>query len=259
MKVFIVYVHPEPRSLNGALKDLALRTLQNQGHQIQVSDLYAMQFNALATRADFLALQCEDVLHYMAEQLHAAETLAFTQDIREELEKLRWAEVVIFQFPLWWFSMPALLKGWIDRVFAMGVVYGGKFGIYDQGGLRGKKALLSVTSGTRATMYSPTGLNGDIERILYPIQHGILYFVGMQVLPPFVAYNVIHDAQAREQALRDYEQRLLALEATEPIFYHPLSHYDEHRQLRPEFARAEYELHVFAGKEASNDETDKEI
>ena len=47
-----------------------------------------------------------------------------TDDAKTEIEKLLWADTLILQFPLWWFSMPAILKGWVDRVFAYGFAYG---------------------------------------------------------------------------------------------------------------------------------------
>jgi Putative NADPH-quinone reductase (modulator of drug activity B) len=88
-------------------------------------------------------------------------------------------------------------------------------------------------------MYSPIGRNGDIEHILYHINHGMLYFSGMEVLPPFIAWSVAHSEEKRQQYLKEYEQRLLTLETVEPILYHPAAHYDENGQLRPEFLSIE--------------------
>ena len=64
--------------------------------------------------------------------------------------------MMIWQFPLWWFSVPAILNGWIDRVFAMGRVYG-QDRIYQNGVFKGKKALLSFTTGGAAADYKPDG------------------------------------------------------------------------------------------------------
>ncbi len=104
MHILIVYAHHEPQSFNGALKDRAVSTLQQQGHQVKVSDLYAMNFQAIATHDDFLAQERSDFLKYQAEQIHATATRSFAEDIREEQAKLSWADLIIFQFPLWWFS-----------------------------------------------------------------------------------------------------------------------------------------------------------
>jgi len=100
--------------------------------------------------------------------MHATETDSFAPDIKAEMDKLFWCDQLIFQFPLWWFSMPAILKGWIDRVFAMGKIYGGgKW--YNNGVFAGRRAMLSVTTGGPPTIYSPSGLNGDLNEILFPI------------------------------------------------------------------------------------------
>lgn len=63
MKVLIVYAHPEPKSFNGALKDTAIQTLKDQGHEIKVSDLYEMEFNPVAQKSDFTALSDHDFLN----------------------------------------------------------------------------------------------------------------------------------------------------------------------------------------------------
>ena len=117
MKVLIVFAHPEPKSLNGALKDMAAQTLKDIGHHLKVSDLYGMRFKATLNREDFLNLENPERFNPMMEQLHASQTESFASDIKEEMEKLKWADLVIFQFPVWYGSMPAILKGWFDRFY----------------------------------------------------------------------------------------------------------------------------------------------
>ena len=232
MKILIVYAHPEPRSFNGSMLEAAVATLQSAGHDVQVSDLYAMNFNPVPGRHDFLTAQSEDRFSYEEEQSHAHEKGGFASDIRVEQEKLMWADFVLFQFPLWWFSMPAILKGWVDRVFAYGFAYGGGRW-YDQGVFAGKRAMLAVTSGGPETAYTLNGLQGDIERILFPIQHGILQFVGFEVLPPFVAYSANYSEVARREAvLEEFKMRLLALESTPSLPPVVVSEYDESLQRR---------------------------
>jgi len=232
MNVFIVYAHPEPKSFNAALKNTAISVLTKAGHQVEVSDLYAMNFKAVADKQDFQPVHNPVFFKCQLEQKLALEKGTLAPDIKAEQEKLRWAQFVILQFPLWWFSLPAILKGWVDRVFSMGFVYGdGK--VYDHGGLTGRKAMLSLTTGGPMTLYGPTGLNGDIQQILFPIHHGILYFSGMQVLPPFIAWAPAHASQEeREAYLQAYQERLLTLATTKPIQYHGLADYDENFQLK---------------------------
>ncbi|WML48970.1 NAD(P)H-dependent oxidoreductase [Neobacillus sp. PS3-34] len=148
------------------------------------------------------------------------------------------ADFVLFQFPLWWLSVPAILKGWVDRVFAMGWLYGPGVGFYDQGGLKGKKTMLSVTTGGPEIMFSKHGISGDMmEQVLHHIHRGILSFSGMDVLPPFVAYGAAHHEENRKKYLASFNERLLTLETTPSIPYHPNSHYDSTMQLKSEYRK----------------------
>lgn len=235
MKILIVYAHEEPHSFNAAMKNVALRVLQEQGHLVTVSDLYRMRFKAVADGEDFLERRDRHTLKRQAEEKAALDLGTLSHDIVVEQQKLREADLLILQFPLWWFSMPAILKGWVDRVLTMGFAYGGGTW-YDQGGLRGRRAMLAITTGSPQGSFAPEGINGDMDRILFPIQHGILYFCGFQVLPPFVAYAPAHLGDEDRRAVLDaYGKRLQSLEALDPIPFHPLAHYDEGLRLRPGF------------------------
>lgn len=224
MKTLIVYAHPEPRSLNGALKGIAVSTLRQAGHDVQVSDLYAMGWKATVDKDDF-GVAARSPLRVAADSGRAVESGALAGDIAAEQVKLRWADTVIFQFPLWWYSMPAILKGWVDRVFTHSFAYGvgehseTRYGDrYGEGNLVGRRALLSVTIGGRESSYSDRGINGPIEDLLFPIQHGILYYPGLAVLPPFVAYSMNHvSPEDFADVAKAWEQRLLSLDETDPI------------------------------------------
>jgi len=235
MRVFIVYAHEEPHSFNAAMRNLAVETFEAAGHSVVVSDLYAMKFKAVADGEDFLERRDKTVLKRQLEEKAGAELGTLSHDIVEEQRKLLEADLVILQFPLWWFSVPAILKGWVDRVMTMGFAYGGgKW--YDQGGLKGRRAMLSLTTGGPEAGYSDTGINGAMDRILYPIQHGILFFCGMEVLPPFVAWGPAHQSdEGRQKTLEAYRQHLLGLDRLAPLPFHPLAHFDERMQLKPEF------------------------
>ncbi|SDI41644.1 NAD(P)H dehydrogenase (quinone) [Alteribacillus persepolensis] len=234
MNVLIIYAHPEPKSFNGALKNLAVSELTSLGHQVKVSDLYAMNFKAVADSDDFLMPQNKDFLKYAIEQQNAVKTNSFTKDIQEEHEKLLWSDFIIFQFPLWWFSIPAILKGWFDRVYASGFIYGNGMQ-YDTGGLKGRKSMLSLTTGYPKHVYDPYGIEGDIhENILSPINRS-LYFAGVEPVEPFIAWTPSHDEADRERYLEEYKGRLQQLLEIPSIPYHPPSHYDENSQLKMEY------------------------
>ena len=217
MKILIVYAHPEPKSFNGSMKDLAVEVLTGAGHEVQVSDLYAMKFDPAGGPEDFTEPADSSFFGYQREQVNAHQAGSFAPELKAEMDKLQWADFVLFQFPLWWFSLPAILKGWVDRVFAMGFSYDiGR--AYDTGFFRQKRGMLALTTGGPLMTYGATGKNGDIEQLLLHINRGMLYFLGMEVLPPFIAYSAARVApEQRAQYLEAYRERLLAIEATEPI------------------------------------------
>ncbi|WP_024510615.1 NAD(P)H-dependent oxidoreductase [Bradyrhizobium sp. ARR65] len=227
MKVLLVFAHPEPRSLNGALRDAAVDELKAQGHQIRVSDLYAQGWKAVVDRADFPPLAPDARLKVADASKQAFEADALTEDVKAEIEKLLWADMLIVQFPLWWFSMPAILKGWVDRVFAYGFAYGvgehsdRRWGDrYGEGRLAGKRAMLIVTAGGWEEHYAARGINGPIEDLLFPIHHGILYYPGYQVLPPFVVYRADRlDEAAFGSIAARLRARMRTLSTTAPIPY----------------------------------------
>ncbi|MFJ5936550.1 NAD(P)H-dependent oxidoreductase [Streptomyces sp. NPDC093071] len=224
MKTLIVHAHPEPKSLNGSLKDLAVSTLEEAGHEVRVSDLYAMGWKAVVDGADY-GSQASSPLKVAADSGRAFDAGTLTEDVRAEQEKLLWADTVVFQFPLWWYTMPAILKGWVDRVFTYHFAYGvgehsdTKYGErFGEGTLAGKRALLSVTVGGPRSHYAARGINGPIDDLLFPIQHGVLYYPGLDVLPPFVLYGADRLTAEEYPAVAEaWKQRLLTLESTEPI------------------------------------------
>lgn len=217
MNTLIVYAHPEPKSFNGAMKDLAVEVLSGAGHQVQVSDLYALGFDPAGGPGDFIARDDGSRFHYQREQIHATESGLFVSGLKAEMDKLVWADSVIFQFPLWWFSLPAILKGWVDRVFAMGFSYSAQQR-HATGIFRGKRAMLSFTTGGPPASYLPGRANGDIDELLRHIQYGMFHFVGMDVLPPFIAYSAARvDEAQRADYLDAYRARLLSLESTAPL------------------------------------------
>jgi NAD(P)H dehydrogenase (quinone) len=227
MKVLLVFAHPEPQSLNAALRNVAVNELAAQGHDVRVSDLYAMGWKSEVDRADFPTHAPEARLKVAKASAEAFPTGGLTEDVEAEIEKLRWADTLILQFPLWWFAMPAILKGWVDRVFAYGFAYGvgehsdTRWGDrYGEGTLAGKRAMVITTAGGRESHYRPRGINGPIDDLLFPIQHGILFYPGYSVLPPFVLYQVDRlDASGFETAAEQLRERMRTLGTTAPIPY----------------------------------------
>jgi len=227
MKVLIVHAHPEPRSFTAALRDQAAQTFRAQGHEVQVSDLYAMGWNPVASAGDFSQRENPDYLVYALEQRLGVKSGSIAPDIQQELDKLLWADLLVLNFPIFWFSAPAMLKGWIDRVLVSGVCYGGKR-FYDQGGLAGKRALVTVTLGGREHMFGEGAIHGPLEDMLRPILRGTLAYVGFEVLEPFVAWHVPYISdEARQAFLHRYAQRLQHLSDDLPLKFPRLDQFDE--------------------------------
>ena len=133
------------------------------------------------------------------------------------IEKMEWCDLMVWQFPLWWFGLPAMLKGWVDRVFAMQRTYGGGR-IYQSGVFRGKRALLSLTTGGPEDAYRKGAFNGDIAAILRPIHRGILQFVGFDVLAPQIVYGPVRlTDEQRNSALASYAERLRSIGDESPV------------------------------------------
>lgn len=195
MNILYIYAHPNLSSFNGLLKEQALHFIQSENQGLKISDLYADHFNPVASWDDFQANSTEYNTQYFLAQQEAYQNKRLSQDITQECEKIAWANHIIFQFPLWWFSVPAILKGWFDRVLLKGFAYdAGK--IFETGLLKGKTASLVLTTQSPESAYQLDGSqHATIDTFLHHIHH-TLHFVGIKTLDPFVlyaAFNLEHD------------------------------------------------------------------
>lgn len=252
MKVLWVYAHPDPRSLNAALRDEGVAILRRYGHEVVESDLYAMRWNPVVDHGDFGHDRAER-LDVLAESERALREGTLSADIVAEQKKLRWADTLIAQFPLWWFGPPAILKGWFDRLFVQGFAQGvldpdtGRALRYGSGGLVGRRAMVITTVGANAATTGPRGIHGQLSEVLFPLLHGTLWYTGMEVVPPLVINGAVDlsttDYRHARHRLRD---RLIALPETAPIPYRYQNgdDYDEHLVLRPDRAPDEQGIHI---------------
>ncbi|MEU8828660.1 NAD(P)H-dependent oxidoreductase [Streptomyces sp. NPDC048636] len=241
MNVLWIFAHPEPRSLSGALRDEGLRALRELGHDTRQSDLYAMRWNPVVDGGDFRHDGGRRLIVGATSQRAYSEG-TLSDDIRTEQEKLVWADALIVQYPLWWFGMPAILKGWFDRVFVKGFAYGvkgpdGRTLRYGDGGLAGKRAMAVLTVGAPEAGMGPRGAHGDIGDLLFPLQHGIFWYSGMSAVPPHVIYGADRlSDDAYEDHAAALRKRLASLPTEEPIPFRRETggDYDESLVLRPD-------------------------
>lgn len=188
MHAHIVLAHPEPQSFNAHLTRVAWRSLEARGWSVSLSDLYAMGFDPCERAEHYAPRQRPERFDVQAEQRHASEQGAIPAAVAAEIALLDRADLLILQYPMWWHLPPAMLKGWIDRVFIYGEVYASKKR-FENGRFLGKRAMLSLTVGTSPETYAFDGRSGDIDLLLWPVNFSLAY-VGYTVLAPFIAYGV---------------------------------------------------------------------
>ncbi len=226
MKVLIVHAHPESQSFCTEMMRRLKSGFEQQGHSVKVSDLHAKHFNPVASADDFSERNNPDYLVYALEQRHALKNNTLPTDIAEELAMLKECDLLVLNFPLYWFSLPAVLKGWIDRVFLSGAVYGGR-NFYDRGLMKGKKAWLTFTLGGRDHMFGDEAVHGELNAMLKPVLRGTLGYAGFDVIEPFAAYHVPYISQeARVEMLGQFDRAIAQLDERAVLPMPSLEHFD---------------------------------
>lgn len=174
MKVLIVFTHPNANSFNHALLEKIRAGLEQSGHQVKVKDLYQEGFNPVLSSDDL-------------SQLHQG---TIPDRIAAEQAHLLWAEGLIFIYPLWWFTPPAMLKGWFDVVLSNGIAFE-----YSSDGAKGllkhKKALVMITAGATADWFQQ---NDALEISYRPITDGTLAFCGIDNVSHEIYYDIINSS-----------------------------------------------------------------
>jgi len=162
MKFLIVYGHPNPKSFNQAILETLSASLQEAGHDIEIRDLYKMSFDPVLK----------------GPELEGFQKGVFPEDVLREQQHVAWTDILVFISPIWWGGMTSILRGYFDRVFAMGFAY--RFGT---GGLEGlltsKKALVINTIGASRQEYESTGVFRSLNQTM---DETVFQFCGMEVL-----------------------------------------------------------------------------
>lgn len=161
MKHLILYAHPNPKSFNAAILETTVKSLESKGHQVTVRDLYKMNFDAVLKGTDFEAFKAGKK----------------PDDIEQEQGYIAGADVITLIYPIWWTGIPAILKGYIDRVFSYGFAYKYNDEGLPVGLLAGKKGFIINTQGTPAEYYDSTGMTDAMKKTS---DTGIFGFCGME-------------------------------------------------------------------------------
>ncbi|GJM62823.1 NAD(P)H-dependent oxidoreductase [Persicobacter diffluens] len=173
MKHLVIIAHPNPTSLSFAYVDQIVKTTEENGHEVEVRNLYDIGFKATLDATDFGAFQQGES----------------PEDIAKEQQWIKWADTISFVYPIWWTGMPAILKGYFDRVFAYGFAYSvNEDGSYNQH-LSDKKVLVFNNHGAPAEYYDSAGFH---DAFLKTSDEGIFNFTGMEVLKHHFFGNVIN-------------------------------------------------------------------
>jgi NAD(P)H dehydrogenase (quinone) len=220
MNVLIVSAHDDTKSFVAALHNTALGVFERTEDKVMVTDLYAQQFNPVASIIDFKTSSGTHS-NYMFEQQRAVNTGSeFSPDLQAEMDKVAKADIIIIHFPLWWGAPPAILKGWFERVLAMGFAWNSN-SRYSRGLLKGKKVLLTVSVGDPASYYSAEGMHrATVEQHLYSLTHNTLAFCGFDVFKPYIVSNVTAASQDElETKIEDYRLLLNKIDSYDSYIY----------------------------------------
>ncbi len=162
MRHLVITAHPSAKSFNHAVVETYVSALEALGHEVECRDLYAMKFNPLMSASD----------------LKAVATGKASREIRIEQTAIRRSEVVTLISTLWWSGFPAMLKGYLDRVFCAGFAYVIKRHEYLPG-LSGKKGVIITTSGATTDDLK----SGGTLRALKTVQdQGFMEFCGIEMV-----------------------------------------------------------------------------
>ncbi|HPI92518.1 MAG TPA: NAD(P)H-dependent oxidoreductase [Deltaproteobacteria bacterium] len=162
MNHLVIYAHPNTASFNHAVLDAYTHELAAAGHDVRIRNLYAIRFDPVILQSDY------DMINRGTPP----------DDIRREQEHIDWAGIMTFIFPIFWAGMPAILKGYIEKVFALGFAYVFE-GDRPRGILKGRKAVIINTTGGALNYYQKSHM---LESIRQTIDGGVFRFCGIQVL-----------------------------------------------------------------------------
>lgn len=179
-------------------------------------DLYARGWNPVLDQSEFAPF--EGAFKPQREQRNAVKNGTLSTEVQADLDAVLAADLLVLSFPMWWFSVPAILKGWIDRVFVMGATFGGDLGLFENAGLAGRQAILLTSTGGSPASFEPGGAFGDVTDFLYHVQRGMLEFVGYSVLEPVITYGPAHLSDpARTEALDAVTEAFANIERRLPL------------------------------------------
>lgn len=183
---FVVHAHPGPRSFTASWADATASAAETLGHGVLRSNLCGSRFDPVEAAAHYAVPP--EPFDVLKAQERASAGGALPADVEAEVAKLEAADRIVLHFPLWWFSPPAILKGWFERVLVHGRTHDVE-NRFDTGRFRGRKVLFCVTTGANAAESGPDGKEGDTRLHLWPAAYTFRY-LGFDVLEPVLVHGV---------------------------------------------------------------------
>ena len=238
-ETLIVLAHPEPRSFTAEWARCSARLSEALGHRVLWSDLYAMGFDPAEKPQHYGGFDQDARFDPLAAQDRAAKSNALPADVSGEIDKIRRADRILFHFPLWWFGPPAILKGWFDRVLVHGALHSSTRR-FDRGLCSGKHALFCVSAGSSEEESAPSGREGDVTMLLWPLAYALRY-LGFHVAQPVTVHGVhgFHKPAAQRQleaklaaALKAHSETIENLEDQPRIAFNADGDFDARGRLR---------------------------
>lgn len=237
MHTLVVLAHPDRRSFNAHLAEQTRQTLLKKGQEVTVLDLYAEDFDPREGSWHYPNRADDDRFDAMQEQRHHWRVGQLPVVVERHVHLLLRSDALVLQFPFWWFGAPAMLKGWMDRVFVYGGLY--RSGMrYETGSMRGKKALIVSTSGSSEQACGPNGREGDMRMMLWPIMNS-LHYIGFEVLQPYLIHGIrgglaSDEVQVeRAQRVLDYQAKLANWEAWPLVQFNRNDDFTDQLTLKP--------------------------
>lgn len=188
MKHLIIYAHPKHGSLNHHIMHTTVEILQSKNQEIEIRDLYQLNFNPI--------LSLEDLKGQLIGKV--------SDDVKKEQDYILWADHITFIYPIWWTGMPAIMKGFIDRVFSYGFAYRYDKGI-QKGLLIGKQTTIMNTQGKSKTEYESIGMD---KALSLTSDKGIFTYCGLEINQHFFFEKA---DKASAEVIKDWTSQIKTL------------------------------------------------
>jgi NAD(P)H dehydrogenase (quinone) len=230
MNILFVTAISEPKSFGAKLVKASAQKLCNDGHKVEKSDLFKQKFPTSAYPEDFKIRRRRSFFSLQDEQAFSALRGHLPKVIKDEQEKVRKADLIIFSAPIYWSSLPSIMHGWIEQVLTPEFAYGPS-NIFDRGHLKGKSAFFVMTHAGKLGAATDLGVPTKLKDMLAALHERPLQYSGIQTLEPISGIPPFYKSvNERQKVIDDTVQNIIynvSIAATQNLTSknkHPLIH-----------------------------------